>query len=120
MSYQWATAILAVWSLIAQEQKGPGMFFSRFFKRQNPQKQRTLTEKVDHIEEVVVALEGTLDKMHADMWSQLADLREQGAQRPGIVLGLPTQDGKMSISGFEPLPPDEDFEPFSDFEEVAE
>jgi hypothetical protein len=118
MSYQWATAILAAWSLIAQEQKGPGMFFSRFFKRQNPQKQRTLTEKVDHIEEVVVALEDTLDKMHADMWSQLADLHEQGAELPGIVLAMPTtQDGNTHIASFEPF---EDFESFESTESEAE
>lgn len=65
------------------------MFFSRFLKRQNLQKQRALTEKVDHIEKVVATLPDTLDKLHADMWSQLAHLSEQAAQRPGIVLASP-------------------------------
>ncbi len=89
-----------------------------WFRKKPPQKKRSLHEKVDHIDEVVVALEDTVGKLYSDMWSKLANLEEQAASRPGIVLAMPTDHSIGASTEFEPLEPLEPIEEVSNDEEA--
>ncbi len=72
----------------------------KWFRKKPSQKKNEMFEKISSIDDTV-----------ADIWMQLAEMKEQQAQRPGIVLAMPTENG-MSFATFEP------FESTDDGEEV--
>lgn len=81
-----------------------------FGRRSEPPRKRSLTEKVDNIEEMVEELTDQLSDIHSDMWNKLAAIEEQANQRPSIVLGMPTENG-AGILTLEPLEPLAELEP---------
>ncbi len=92
---------------------------NRFLSAGSQPRKRTMREQLDDIEGAIDELTDAVGKIHSDMWDKLTALQEQGAQRPSIVLGMPSGDG-TEITLLEPLEPVAEIEPVAgSSEEVA-